>query len=134
MSRAWMFVEDDPDIYEILSVLFELWGHDVIAFTTGEEALDWLQEVEQGKFTDGLPELAVIDLRLPGDIDGVEICKQLRQNQHLQKIPVIIATAFALSSKQSQEIMADTQANLLLHKPLPSAAKFHQMLNKLVGE
>jgi CheY-like chemotaxis protein len=129
-----MFVEDEPDLYEILSVLFELWGHDIIAFQTGEDAVDWLQLVEEEGSTEDLPELALLDIRLPGEIDGIEICKQIRQNRLLANIPVILATAYRLTHKQIEQIMADTQADLLLHKPLPSAAEFHSMLDRLIAQ
>jgi len=129
-----MFVEDEPDLYEILSVLFELWGHDIIAFQTGEEAVDWLTQVEQDGDTEDLPELALLDIRLPGEIDGIEICKQIRQNSLLAEIPVILATAYRLTPKQIEQIMAETQADMLLHKPLPNAAEFHKMLDRLITQ
>jgi CheY-like chemotaxis protein len=133
MASAWMLVEDEPDLYEILSTLLELWGHDVVAFQNGEDAVAWLQEVEQGMYTDdALPELGLIDIRLPGEIDGIEICKQLRQNTLLSHIPVILTTAYALTDGQKEQIIADTQADLLLHKPLPNAPQFHKLLDEVI--
>ncbi len=127
---TWMFVEDEPDLYEIISALFELWGHDVIAFETGEDAVDWLDKLTPE--TDDLPELALIDLRLPGDIDGVEICKHIRASEALHQMPIIIATAYVLNPAQTDQIMREAQADLLLHKPLPTAAEFHAMLDELL--
>ncbi len=134
MSSAWMFVEDEPDLYEILSALFELWGHDVVGFQTGEDAVEWLREVERGNYDDSLPELAVLDIRLPGSISGIDVCKYLRKTPQLRQIPVIMATAYHLTAAQTEAILAETQADLLLHKPLPSAARFHELLDKLLEE
>lgn len=131
MASTWMLVEDEPALCEILSTLLELWGHDVIAFETGEDAVDWLQEVDQMEQED-LPELALIDIRLPGKVDGIEICKQLRSNPLLCHIPVILTTAFMLTDAQEAQIMVDTQADLLLHKPLPNAAQFHKLLDDVI--
>jgi CheY-like chemotaxis protein len=75
MASTWMLVEDEPDLCEILSTLLELWGYDVVAFQTGEDAVGWIKEVEKWESDDDLPELALIDIRLPGEIDGIEICR-----------------------------------------------------------
>lgn len=134
MASTWMFVEDEPDLYEILSALFELWGHDVIAFQTGEEAAEWLASVERGEYKDALPEFALLDIRLPGQIDGIEVCKRLRKIDKFSRIPVIMATAYRLSPAQTDDIMAQTNADLLLHKPLPSVEEFHALVEKVFIE
>ena len=133
MALTWMLVEDEPDLYEILSTLLELWGHDVVAFETGEDAVGWLHEVVQGMHGDDLPELALIDIRLPGQFDGIEICKHIRGNRLLWHIPLILTTAFTLSDTQKAQIMADTQADLLLYKPLPNASQFHKLLDDVIA-
>lgn len=129
---TWMLVEDEPDLYEILSTLLELWGHDVVAFQNGEDAVQWIQEVEKGMYSDDLPELALIDIRLPGQVDGIEICRQIRRAESLWDIPLILTTAFTLSDSQKAQILDDTQADLLLYKPLPNASQFHKLLDQVI--
>lgn len=64
-----LVVDDEPDQLELLVTLLRRSGCDVIGATTGEQALQRAAAVT--------PELAVIDLRLPG-IDGLVVADALR--------------------------------------------------------
>ena len=46
---AWMVVEDEPDIYDLLLAMFEMWGIEGVAFVDGEEAVAWIEDVENGR-------------------------------------------------------------------------------------
>lgn len=59
-----MVVEDEPDIYEVLLAMFEMWGIEGVAFVDGEEAIAWIDDVDNGRFQGELPELALLDIRL----------------------------------------------------------------------
>ena len=39
---VWMVVEDEPDVYEMVLAMYETLGIDGVAFTTGEEAITWI--------------------------------------------------------------------------------------------
>jgi PleD family two-component response regulator len=82
LSRV-LIVEDDPDLSDMLTVYFRMqnyevltaaWGRDALAIS-GEEALD----------------LVILDIRLP-DIDGYEVCQQLRTQRRTQDVPIIFMT------------------------------------------
>ena len=65
---TWMVVEDEPDLYDTLLMFFEIWGVDGIAFTTGTDAIRWIDDVDRGTNDAGVPELALLDIRLPGAV------------------------------------------------------------------
>jgi DNA-binding response OmpR family regulator len=67
--RTAVVVEDDHDVGDALSRLLEQAGFDVSVARTGAEALAVVREQE--------PDLVTLDLSLP-DIDGVEVCRQIR--------------------------------------------------------
>ena len=62
---GWV-VEDEPDIYEVLLAMFEMWGIDGVAFVDGDEAVAWIDDVDSGRYRGELPELALLDIRCRG--------------------------------------------------------------------
>jgi PleD family two-component response regulator len=78
-----LIVEDDIDISSMLSIYFESQSYDVDTAGLGKEALD--------KCKRNLPNLVILDILLP-DIDGYEVCRQLRANLRTSHIPIIFLT------------------------------------------
>lgn len=68
-ARTAVVVEDDHDVGDAISKLLDQAGFDVVVARTGTEALALVGEVR--------PDLVTLDLTLP-DIDGVEVCRQIR--------------------------------------------------------
>jgi DNA-binding response OmpR family regulator len=69
-QRTAVVVEDDRDLGELISGLLDKAGFDVTIARTGGDALTVVR--------DQRPDLVTLDLTLP-DIDGVEVCRQIRQ-------------------------------------------------------
>ncbi len=78
-----LIVEDDLDLAEMLNAYFKVQNYDVVTAAWGEEAL----EVSRREALD----LVVLDIRLP-DIDGYEVCRQLRLQRRTQNTPIIFLT------------------------------------------
>ena len=78
-----LIVEDDFDISNMLNIYFSSQEFEVDVASRGSEALE--------KTRQGLPHLIVLDIMLP-DIDGYEVCRQLRMNTRTSHIPVIFLT------------------------------------------
>src|SRR5512139_2090912 len=84
MSKGRLLVvEDDYDVSNMLRIYFDAQGYETTVATRGEEAL----EVCRRK----LPSLVVLDILLP-DINGYEVCRQLRRNARTSHIPIIFLT------------------------------------------
>ncbi|ADU73923.1 two-component system alkaline phosphatase synthesis response regulator PhoP [Acetivibrio thermocellus AD2] len=77
-------VEDEKHIQELLRFNLEENGYEVECFEDGETMFE---VVERKK-----PDLFVLDIMLPG-VDGFEICKKIKENYDLKKIPIIMLTA-----------------------------------------
>jgi len=73
-------IDDDPEILKLLDQYLTKNGFEVEAFTDGESFL----KKDVNKFS-----LIVLDIGLPG-IDGLEVCKRVRQNSN---VPIIMLTA-----------------------------------------
>ncbi len=84
MGKARLLVvEDDIDIGNMLKIYFSGMDFDVDVAVRGKDALDRTKQV--------LPHLIVLDIMLP-DIDGYEVCRNLRTNMRTSHIPVIFLT------------------------------------------
>jgi CheY-like chemotaxis protein len=125
---SWMVVEDEPDLYDLILALYEMLGVDGISFTTGEGAVAWIEDVDEGNLTDNLPEVALIDIRLPGTTNGIMIAERLRQSPVLSGIRIILATAYRLTAKEEHEAMQRSGGDYLMYKPLPSLEEFNRIM------
>lgn len=78
-----LIVEDDLDLAEMLSAYFRVQGYSVTNASWGEDGVRLVEE--------DLPDIVVLDIRLP-DIDGYEVCRQIRKIRKAQHLPVIFLT------------------------------------------
>lgn len=77
-------VEDEIHIQQLLKYNLEAIGYKVLTFDSGEALLAECRTT--------IPDLFLLDIMLPG-IDGLEVCRQLRQNPRTKSIPLIMLTA-----------------------------------------
>jgi CheY-like chemotaxis protein len=127
--KQWMIVEDEPDLYGILLEMTEILGHLGIAFSTGEDAIAWIDDFDAGRIGRDVPDVALIDIRMPTDISGVHVAERMRQSPRLQSCPIILMTAFALTQAERREILERSGALMIMSKPLPLPR-----LNKIIEE
>ena len=78
-----VIVEDDEALAKLLTRLLEFSGCDVHAVASGTAALHYIAEHE--------PHLVILDLMLP-DVDGYEVCRQLRQQFTSWSLPILMLT------------------------------------------
>lgn len=129
---TWMVVEDEPDLYSTLLALFGIWSIDGVAFTNGTDAIKWIDDVDAGIADTNIPELAILDIRLPG-VEGPEIGARLRRSPVLKEIAIVLVTAFHLSPQDERAAIAKAQADDLIYKPLPAPAEFRAILQKAIA-
>jgi DNA-binding response OmpR family regulator len=77
-----VLVEDDEHIAELVSLYLDQSGYRVYRAGTGHDGLRVIAERR--------PKLVILDIGLPGDIDGMEVCRRLRATTD---VPVIMLTA-----------------------------------------
>ena len=77
-------IEDDPEMRGLIQLIFERQGHRVIGAKRGEFGLEFLRSLK--------PDVLLLDLMLP-DIDGWEIYRQMKEDDELSSIAVIIVSA-----------------------------------------
>jgi len=126
-----MVVEDEPDIYDVLLAMFEIWGIEGVAFVDGAEAVSWIDDVDKGTFTGELPELAILDIRLP-EISGPEVGARLRKSDRLGKMAIVMITAYRLTPDEEEQVKARAQADALMYKPLPAMPELRRTLDTII--
>ncbi len=77
-------IEDHPEMQGLLQLIFERRGHRVISVKSGEFGLEMLRSLQ--------PDVLLLDLMLP-DIDGWDIYEQMKKDEELSQVPVIIISA-----------------------------------------
>ena len=84
MSEKILVVDDEPRVVRLVSQVLKAVGYQVIAATRGEPAIEMVA-LEQ-------PDLVLLDIRLPGGVDGYEVCRRIRE---FSNVAVIMLTAKA---------------------------------------
>ena len=84
MSVKVLVVDDEKDIVELVRYHLEKEGFQCLQAGDGPTALRLTRQHR--------PDLLILDLMLPG-LDGLEVCRQLRQDVGTARIPIIMLTA-----------------------------------------
>jgi two-component system phosphate regulon response regulator PhoB len=79
-----LVVDDEEEILELVEYNLAKVGYHVFCVNTGEKALEATRT--------RLPDLIILDLMLPG-IDGLDVCKAIKNNPKTQHIPIVMLTA-----------------------------------------
>jgi phosphoserine phosphatase RsbU/P len=93
-----LIAEDDPVSRLLLQATLNKWGYEVLVCVDGLEAWQRLQNADT-------PELAILDWMMPG-MDGVEICRRLRNSPQAKPIYVLLLTAKGLRKDIVAGLMA----------------------------
>jgi two-component system, OmpR family, alkaline phosphatase synthesis response regulator PhoP len=110
-----LVVDDEHGTVDMLKLYFEMFNFEVATAYTGWEALQ-IVEAEQ-------PDAMILDLMLP-DMDGLLVCRRLRENAAHDKLPIIMLSA--RSEKDDVRRGYEAGATMYFKKPVD--------LNKLLAE
>jgi DNA-binding response OmpR family regulator len=80
-----LIAEDDAVSRRLLELCLIRWGYEVVIAKDGIEALQILSREDR-------PALAILDWMMPG-MDGLELCRKVRENQEMQPVHIILLTA-----------------------------------------
>ncbi len=78
-----VIVDDDPSILDVLQIILENNGYEVVLLPSGKDLM--AGNVEK-------PDLVILDKQLPG-IDGLDLCRWLKDQNEFKDLPVIIFSA-----------------------------------------
>lgn len=112
-----LIIEDNADVGLLFAIAVQEAGFEAEIVASGDRALRRLQEVE--------PDLVVLDLHLPR-VGGADILRQIRSDERLKNLPVIVATADASAADELRDL-----SDLVLVKPI-SLSQLRDLAVRLV--
>jgi len=117
-SLKVLVVDDHIDLRRLMRLTLEIEGHEVFEAGTGTEAL----EVASRE----LPDVVALDIMMPGELQGLEVCRRLRADPRLSGVHVILVSA----RQQQTDIDAGkvAGADYYLGKPF-SPRKLAELVN-----
>lgn len=84
-GRKILVVDDMPESIRLVKKVLEVRGYKVIEAQTGADAINTAQTE--------FPDLILMDVRLPGGIDGLEATRRIKALSQLAHIPILAMTA-----------------------------------------
>lgn len=137
-----LIVDDKPENLSLLQGMLLGRGYRVLELTSGKQALAALKKCR--------PDLILLDIMMP-DIDGFEVCRQVKEDGRLKEIPVIFISAledtdvrlkafdgggidFISKPLREQEVLARVEVHLKLREAQRKLARQNQYLESLVQE
>lgn len=102
-AQRVLIIEDDPDTEQMLRMILQSEGYDVLSAGNGPLGLELLRKMG--------PDLVILDWMLPG-MEGIEVCRRARE---FSSVPIVMLTAKTASSDKVAGL--DTGADDYLAKP-----------------
>ncbi|MFP4465839.1 MAG: response regulator [Candidatus Goldiibacteriota bacterium] len=84
MEKLIAIVDDEEDIRELVAVNLKKAGYKVKEFSNGKSLLKYMEKSS--------PELVILDVMMP-EMDGMEVCRIIKNNDINKNIPIILLTA-----------------------------------------
>lgn len=127
MKRV-VIVEDNASVAKYFRYVLEHAGYDVVITESGDEAVRLAGE------TDTVAVLVDVSLRgtqYAGQyIDGLELSRVLKGDEHTTRVPVIIATAHVMSGDR-ERFLLESKADGFLRKPIVDPQEVLSLLSRL---
>jgi two-component system alkaline phosphatase synthesis response regulator PhoP len=106
-----LVADDDPLVLRSITFILERAGFRIQTATNGHRALDCIRKER--------PALAMLDVMMP-DMDGLELCRQLKSDPDLKSMPVFLVTARAMKQERERGLAAG--ADDYITKPFQNQA------------
>ena len=87
-KKVVVCIEDEPEMIDLVKLILGRQGFDLVGAVGGREGLETVRRLK--------PDLVLLDLMMP-DMDGWEVYQQMKADEDLKDIPVVVVTAKAQS-------------------------------------
>lgn len=108
MANKVLVVDDEASLVELCRIILENAGYSVRGAVNGRDALKSIQEE--------MPDVVLLDVMMPG-MDGIEVCRQIRDRFHIAKLRILMYTAD--TRKETRDSSLAAGANDLITKETP---------------
>lgn len=102
-----LIVDDQPDVRNLLEISLDAFNYEV------HHANDWITALGMARAV--RPDLVLLDILMPGEHDGFEVCKRIKKDAELADTAIIIITARIRPG--DRELSVDSGADDFIAKP-----------------
>lgn len=85
MKKKILIVEDQPDIRALIRITLESEDYDIVEAASGEQGLAAARSMH--------PDLVLLDVMMPGALNGLQVCEQIKLDPSLKNTVVAMLTA-----------------------------------------
>jgi DNA-binding response OmpR family regulator len=127
MNRL-LFIDDDIDFLEIMTLFFEKHDYSVDTATTPEEGLK--------KIKTRMPDLVILDVMMPSEFEGFELARKIREELRLTALPIIILSCIHDRKQIPYRFAPDPDylpVDVFLDKPV-SPQTLQEKIESLLGQ
>lgn len=127
-KKRVLLVDDEPDLTALLKKRFTKEGFDVEVAYNGNEAIAKVQA--------NPPDAIVLDVMMP-EMDGYQVCSQLKNDEKYEDIPILMLTAVAdhvSSTRYSHQDGMNLEADDYVPKGPDSTEEIVEGVKNLLGE
>ena len=117
-----LYVEDNAQNMRLVRKMLKVGGYEMVG---AEDGLKGLEMAKAHK-----PEIILMDINLP-DIDGIEVTKRIKAQEHLNHIPIIALTANAMYGDEAKYIAAGCDGYIA--KPVDKQ-KLHSEIERFLAK
>lgn len=122
MNKNVYIVEDHEINMKLFrAILKGIPNVDLFEAISGDQGLEFIKS--------GEPDLIILDIQLP-EINGIEICTELRKIEKFKELPIIAVTSFAM--KYDKERILSAGFNAYISKPI-KVAEFRELISRIIG-
>jgi two-component system, OmpR family, alkaline phosphatase synthesis response regulator PhoP len=107
-QKTILIVDDQPFFITMQQNMLQRQGYRVFSASTGTEGLAQAKKLK--------PDIVLLDVEMPG-VDGIEVCRQMKEDPELKHIPVIILTATQDPKLNERSFKAGAEITILKSVP-----------------
>ncbi len=100
-----LVVEDHADIRKLIRMTLDFEGHDIHEAIDGESGLLAVRSLR--------PDVLLLDIMMPGDLDGYDVCRMLRAEPEFSSLPIVMLTAKGQASDVAKGMALGADAYIL---------------------
>ena len=115
-----LIIEDDEILARMYTRLLTTKQHKVVAVRDGRSGLVLMQSEK--------PDLILLDIMLPGQMNGFDVLEELKRNTETRKVPVLVLTNIDSEEKVAREIGAASYLVKANNPPEKVLEKINQLL------
>jgi DNA-binding response OmpR family regulator len=96
--KSILIVDDEEKVRKLVEVTLSVARYNILHASSGKEAVEIARQEK--------PDLCLLDIMMPGDLDGLDVCRALKEDPQTRQIYIIMLTAKGQMADREEGISA----------------------------